>query len=197
LDASERDAAQIWAELHGSVPEPCTVVLMGVSGSGKTTIGALLVAGMHWNFLEGDDLHPAANVEKMRQGQPLNDADREPWLRAIAAVIDRWRAAGRSGVVACSALKRAYRDILIGPRTDVTLVYLQGSKELIAMRLAARHGHFMPVALLDSQFATLEEPTPEENPITIPISGQPHDIVVAIIRALAARGAGRVQPRPA
>jgi len=122
------------------------VVMMGVSGSGKTTAAVMLAAREGWQMLEGDSLHPPANVEKMRHGIPLTDEDRWPWLQAIAAEIDRWRAAGISGVVACSALKRSYRDLLIDGRPDVVLVYLQGSHELIANRLAARMGHYMPAA---------------------------------------------------
>jgi gluconokinase len=185
--ALERDAGSIWAELHGAITKPVVVVVMGVSGSGKTTASALLAAAMHWRFQEGDDLHPADNVAKMHSGTPLNDADRLPWLQAIAAVIDQWRVAGQSGVLTCSALKRAYRDIIIGARSDVTLVYMKGSRDLIGARMAARHEHFMPVALLDSQFATLEEPTPDENPIEVSVADPPHDIVVNIVRQLASR----------
>ena len=183
----QRDAGLIWSELHGAITKPVVVVVMGVSGSGKTTAAALLAAGMHWKFQEGDDLHPPANVAKMHSGIPLNDSDRLPWLQAIAGVIDRWREAGQSGVVTCSALKRAYRDIIIGNRPGVALAYLKGSRELIGARMAARHEHFMPVALLDSQFATLEEPAPDENAIVVSVGQPPHDIVVQIVRQLAAR----------
>jgi carbohydrate kinase (thermoresistant glucokinase family) len=138
-------------------------------------------------MLEGDKLHPPANIAKMSTGTPLDDDDRWPWLRAIAGAIDDWRANGVSGVVACSALKRAYRDILIGPRTDVVLVYLQGSHDLIATRMAARHGHFMPTGLLDSQFATLEEPGEAEHPIVASIAPAPDAIVDAIIEKLRQR----------
>lgn len=169
---------------------PVVVVVMGVSGSGKTTVAALLSAMMGWNYQEGDDLHPAANVEKMRRAVPLDDSDRRPWLEAIAHVIDGWRAAGQSGVVTCSALKRSYRDILIGPRADVVLVYLKGSYDEIARRLAARHEHFMPAALLESQFATLEEPGPGERPIKIGISGPPPALAAEIVRALRERAGG-------
>jgi gluconokinase len=114
------------------------VVVMGVSGSGKTTVAKLLAEALGCQFLEGDALHPPANVEKMRGGTPLTDADRLPWLCRIAQEIDGWRARGESGVVTCSALKRIYRDILIGDRSDVTLAYLKGSRELIQRRMAAR-----------------------------------------------------------
>jgi gluconokinase len=131
------------------------VVIMGVSGSGKTTIAALLAGRLQWEFEDGDWLHPAANVDKMHSGVALTDEDRRPWLQAIAAWIDQTRRAGRHGVVACSALKRRYRDVLIGARPDVRLVYLKGDEALIARRIAARHGHFMPAALLHSQFEAL------------------------------------------
>ena len=121
----------------------------------------------------------------MRGGTPLTDADRLPWLRRIAQEIDGWRARSQSGVVTCSALKRTYRDILIGDRSDVTLAYLKGSRELIQRRMAARHEHFMPVALLDSQFATLEEPAPDERAIVVDIGGSPESIVSQLIERLA------------
>ena len=162
-------------------------VVMGVSGSGKTTIARLMADRLGWQMLEGDKLHPPANVAKMRSGTPLDDADRWPWLQAIAARIDAWRDAGVSGVVACSALKRAYRDILIGPRPDVVLVYLQGTKALIAGRLAARKGHFMPPGLLDSQFQTLEAPTAEERPVVASIAPAPEVIAATIVGELKQR----------
>ena len=152
-------------------------VVMGVSGSGKTTIAERLAAAEHWPLLEGDAFHPPANIAKMAAGMPLTDDDRWPWLRAIAGAIDDYRARGKSAVVACSALRRAYREILIGDRNDVRLVYLRGSQALIAERLRARKGHFMPPALLASQFRTLEEPGPDEHPVTIEIGGTPDEIV--------------------
>ena len=160
------------------------LVVMGVSGSGKTTIAKGLAAAKGWSVLEGDAFHPPANVAKMAAGTPLTDADRWPWLRAIAAAIDADRARGESAVVACSALRRAYRDILIGDRPDVRLVYLKGSLTLIGERMRARHGHFMPPALLDSQFQTLEEPGADENPITVEISGTPDEVIRAILERL-------------
>ncbi|MDA8051799.1 MAG: gluconokinase [Rhodospirillales bacterium] len=167
---------------------------MGVSGSGKTTIATLLSARTGWRFQEGDELHPPANVEKMRLGIPLDDQDRLPWLEAIAAVIDRWRADRTQGVITCSALKRQYREIIIGRRPNVALVYLRGSKELIAKRMATRHGHFMPLALLDSQFATLEEPGPDERPIVVDVRGDPERIAAEILSGLALWGRVREPP---
>ena len=154
---------------------------MGVSGSGKTTVAKALAEHLGWRFQEGDALHPPQNVAKMAAGTPLSDADRWPWLTAIAAVIDGWRAAGVSGIVTCSALKRAYRQVLVGDRADVRLVYLAGSKALIAGRMAARTGHFMPAALLDSQLATLEPPGAEEHPIVMDIGPEPAVIVVELV----------------
>jgi len=155
---------------------------MGVSGSGKTTVAKALAEHLGWRFQEGDALHPPQNVAKMAAGTPLSDADRWPWLTAIAAVIDGWRAAGVSGIVTCSALKRAYRQVLVGDRADVRLVYLAGSKALIAGRMAARTGHFMPAALLDSQLATLEPPGAEEHPIVMDIGPEPAVIVAELVR---------------
>lgn len=169
---------------RGGAGSSLVLVIMGVSGSGKTTVGALLAGRLGWDFAEADDFHPAANIAKMRRGIPLDDADRLPWLRAIAAQIDRWRAEGKKGVVTCSALKRRYRDIIVGDRTGVRLVYLKGDRELVAHRLAARHGHFMPATLLDSQFADLEEPGPEERPIVVSIGDPPHALVERIVAAL-------------
>lgn len=160
------------------------LVVMGVSGSGKTMIAKRLAAAGGWTVLEGDSFHPPENVAKMQSGTPLTDEDRWPWLRTIAAAIDAYRARGESAVVACSALRRAYRDILIGDRRDVRLVYLKGSPVLIAERMQARRGHFMPPALLDSQFRTLEEPGPDENPVTVEIRGSPDDIVQTITERL-------------
>jgi carbohydrate kinase (thermoresistant glucokinase family) len=159
-------------------------IVMGVSASGKTTVAVPLAKRLGWEFLEGDELHPPANVAKMHSGTPLTDADRLPWLRAIAAHIDDWRAKGISGAVTCSALKRAYRDIIIGDRPDVRLVYLQGERDLLWQRASNRHGHFMPASLLDSQLATLEEPGPDENPITVHIGPPPEALVEEIIRRL-------------
>jgi carbohydrate kinase (thermoresistant glucokinase family) len=144
-------------------------VIMGVSGSGKSTVAKPLAARLGWAFQEGDDLHPPANIARMKAGIPLTDADRAPWLAAIAAWIDHQAALGAPGIVTCSALKRAYRDVLDTGRPQVRFVYLRGSEPLIAERVAARKGHFMPAALLDSQFADLEPPAGDENAIVIDI----------------------------
>jgi carbohydrate kinase (thermoresistant glucokinase family) len=168
-------------------PPPLVLVVMGVSGSGKTTVAAMLAGRLGWRFAEGDDFHPAANVAKMRSGTPLDDADRWPWLEAIAAQIDRWRAQRQRGVITCSALKRRYRAVIIGARDDVRLVYLDGSPELIAQRLASRTGHFFPPALLQSQFADLEPPLSEENAITVSVGDPPAVIVDRIVAVLTPR----------
>lgn len=160
------------------------LLVMGVAGSGKSTIAALMAGRLGWTFRDADDFHPPENVAKMSAGVPLTDADREPWLAAIAAWIDEKRATGRKGVVTCSALKRAYRDVLIGGRDDVRLVFLQGDRALVGARMAARRDHFMPTALLDSQFATLEAPTPDEQPVVVHVGGAPEEIVAAILSAL-------------
>lgn len=165
----------------------CVVVMMGVSGSGKTTIARGVAARLGWDMLEGDAYHPPSNIEKMSHGIPLDDADRLPWLQAIAQAIDAALAARRCTVVACSALKRSYRDILIGPRKNVALVYLQGSRALLDERMRHRAGHFMPPSLLDSQLATLEEPTPDESPIIVSVAPPPEQIVDAVIAALRER----------
>jgi gluconokinase len=165
---------------------PLVLVIMGVSSSGKTTVGAMLAGRLHWQFADADTFHSAANIEKMQSGVPLDDEDRIPWLHAIADQIDRWRAAKRHGVVTCSALKRRYRDILIGDRPDMRLVYLKGDKALIRRRILARHGHFMPASLLDSQFAALEEPGLDEHPLIASIDKPAAEIVDDLIAALAA-----------
>src|SRR5262249_25147482 len=137
-----------------------------------------------------DRFHPASNIEKMHSGFPLTDEDRRPWLESIAAWIDQTRNAGGHAILACSALKRRYRDVLIGTRADVRLVYLKGSEALITHRIAARHQHFMPAGLLRSQFEALEEPGADENPIVVSIEPRPCEIVEDIIRALDPYGAG-------
>jgi gluconokinase len=170
---------------EGALPSaPAVLIIMGVSGSGKSTIGTLLAMRLRWEFEDADWFHPAANVEKMHSGIPLTDEDRWPWLKAIAEWIDKARIAGRHAVIACSALKRRYRDILIGDRENVRLVYLKGDEALIARRFATRHEHFMPLSLLHSQFEALEEPAPNENPIIVSIEPPPREIVARILSAL-------------
>ena len=154
---------------------------MGVSGSGKSTIAAALAGRLQWTFEDGDRFHPASNVAKMRAGHPLTDEDRWPWLEAIAEEIGRVCKAGGHLVIACSALKRAYRNVLLRGRDDVRFVFLNGSQALIAARLAARKGHFMPAGLLDSQFKTLEPPQADERPITVSIDAPVATIVDNII----------------
>ena len=188
MTGTDQQPQRVWSPaLAHTVARPLIVVVMGVSGSGKSTVAALLAAALGCQFQEGDDLHPRENVEKMRSGTPLTDADRLPWLRKIAEEIDGWRARRECGVLTCSALKRSYRNIIIGDRDDVVLVYLKGSPDLIHRRMAARHEHFMPIALLDSQFETLEETTPDERPIIVDVGGKPPDIAHAIVRQLEAR----------
>ncbi|HET6726139.1 MAG TPA: gluconokinase [Gammaproteobacteria bacterium] len=160
------------------------VVIMGVSGSGKTTVGALLAGRLNWAFADADDFHNAANIAKMHSGVPLDDADRKPWLAALARQIDEWMEGGVNGIVTCSALKRRYRDVIIGQRPGVRLVYLKGDKSVIARRMTARHGHFMPTALLDSQLDALEEPDPDEHAIVVPIDAPPSVLVERILSLL-------------
>jgi gluconokinase len=188
------------------------IVVMGVSGSGKTTVGTLLASRLGWPYAEADDLHSPENIAKMASGQPLTDADRRPWLEAIAGWIDSRADAGGSGVVTCSALKRSYRDLLRGsldasrprpgrrgaqagsldasrPRPgrrgdSVRIVYLAGSRDLIARRLTGRRDHFMTAAMLDSQFADLEPPEPDEGVLCVPIDRSPADTVDAILAGL-------------
>lgn len=160
------------------------LLVMGVSGSGKTTVAEILATSLDCEFQEGDALHPPANVAKMRAGVALDDADRWPWLEQIAARIDEWRKQGRGGIVTCSALKRAYRDAVIGQSGDVRLVYLKGSHELIRARMAKRRDHYMPLALLDSQFAALQEPTPDEHAVVVGIDATPDEIAARILAAL-------------
>ena len=157
---------------------------MGVSGSGKSTIATALAERLSWAFEDGDKFHPASNVAKMHAGHPLTDEDRRPWLQAIADEIDRVCRAGGHVVIACSALKRAYRDVLVHGRKDVRMVFLDGSQALIAGRLASRKGHFMPAGLLDSQFKTLEPPQADEHAITASIDAPVETIVNDIVAQL-------------
>ncbi len=160
------------------------LVVMGVSGAGKTTVGELIAKRLGWLFVDGDDLHPQANIDKMRSGVPLTDVDRAPWLAAIGAWIDARAEASEPGVVACSALKRAYRDALRAGRPQVRVVYLRGSQTEIAARLAHRSGHFWPAKLLASQFADLEEPSVDEDAIVVDIAKTPVAVAKAVIDQL-------------
>lgn len=156
------------------------VILMGVSGAGKTFIGKRLAAELHWSFYEGDDYHPQSNVAKMSRGMALTDADRAPWLDALHELIVELRAKDEAAILTCSALKRAYRDRLVGGRNDVRIVYLRGSYELIQQRLKDRRGHFMKADLLASQFEVLEAPDASEDVLTVDISQKPKTIVETI-----------------
>lgn len=167
---------------------PTVLVLMGVSGSGKSTIARELQRLLGWPFQEGDDLHPPANVEKMRAGHPLDDADRQPWLAAVGRWIDARLAAREAGIITCSNLKRAYRDITIGRRRGVTLVYLKGDLTTIGQRVAARSHRYMPRSLLGSQFETLEEPGPDEQAITVAVHDSVEETVLEVLRQLGAEG---------
>jgi carbohydrate kinase (thermoresistant glucokinase family) len=164
---------------------PQVLLLMGVSGSGKSTVALELQRVLGWPFQEGDDLHPAANVEKMRAGHPLDDADRMPWLQAVAKWIDDRLAAGEPGIITCSNLKRAYRQITVGDRHGVTLVYLKGEEQVIHDRIAQRQHRYMPPSLLQSQFDTLEEPGPDEHPLVIVVHGAIAQIVTELLKRLA------------
>jgi len=161
------------------------IVVMGVSGAGKSTVGRIVAERLGCPFRDADSFHPKANIEKMSRGAPLTDEDRWPWLQAIASWIAEHRAAGTTCVVTCSALKRAYRDIVTNKQNgDVRLVYLKGDFDLIAARLKARKGHFMPPALLQSQFAALEEPAPDEHALTVPIDATPEEIAEEVLKRL-------------
>ena len=160
------------------------LVVMGVSGSGKSTVAAMLAERLGAEYVDADWLHPKANVEKMQRGIPLDDEDRWPWLRAIAARMHELRAKGRGCVVACSALKRAYRDVLRDGSADVRFVHLHGPAEAIAPRLSSRDGHFMPASLLASQFAALEPPQADEGAIVVSVELAPAEIVEAIVTSL-------------
>jgi gluconokinase len=160
------------------------VIVAGVSGSGKTTVSALLAGHMHWRFADGDDFHPAANIEKMRAGIPLTDADRWPWLQAIGAWMDERIARGESAVVGCSALRRSYRDLLLDGRPDAQMVFLAADRDVLTRRLAARAGHFFPEQLLASQLEALEPPGPDERVIRVVPADTPDGTVAAIIAVL-------------
>jgi carbohydrate kinase (thermoresistant glucokinase family) len=177
IEAMEAAAVQL-------VP-PVVLVLMGVSGSGKSTIALELQRVLQWPFQEGDNLHPPANIEKMRSGRPLNDADRLCWIQAIARCIDRRLAAHEPGIVTCSNLKRAYRQITIGNRHGVRLVFLKGDEQVIQDRIVRRQHPYMPPTLLRSQFEALEEPREDEHPIIVTVHCSVAHIVTEVLRQLA------------
>jgi gluconokinase len=160
------------------------LLVMGVAGAGKSTLAAAVAQRLGWPLLEADDLHPAANVAKMRAGEPLTDADRAPWLAAVSRAIDGWAAEGRPGVVACSALKRAYRDTLRDGRPQVRIVYPAIGEVLAEARVAQRRGHYYPASLVASQFAALEPPAPDEDAITLDAAAPIADQVAAVIATL-------------
>jgi gluconokinase len=168
--------------------KPVVLVVMGVSGCGKTTVAALLAGRLGWPFEEGDALHPPSNIEKMKAGHPLTDDDRGPWLEKVAEWVEERLDAGESGLITCSALKRSYREVINRRGSGVMFVYLAGSRETVATRLAARHGHFMPASLLDSQFADLEEPTSDEPEIRVDIGPAPGVIAQGIVNDLGLDG---------
>jgi gluconokinase len=180
IDPAEAAAAR-------AVP-PTVLVLMGVSGSGKSTVALELQRVLGWPFQEGDDLHPPANVEKMRSGRPLDDADRLPWLQAIARWVDTQLAANEPGIITCSNLKRAYRKITIGSRLGVRLVYLKGEERLIHDRVVQRRHRYMPPALLRSQFETLEEPGDDEHAVIVSVYQAVSETVTELLRQLVNNG---------
>ena len=156
------------------------IVLMGVSGCGKTTVGTKLASHLGWEYQEGDALHPQENILKMSDGVPLNDDDRKPWISRISDWIDSHCEAGRDGVISCSALKESYRRTIRGNQKDVQFIYLRGTRELLSRRLSQRKDHFMPPDLLESQLNLLEEPSADEHAIVVTIDRTPNDLVMTI-----------------
>ncbi|CAN5755155.1 gluconokinase [soil metagenome] len=179
-----RDVARLPLPISPPIPQPVVLVVMGVSGCGKTTVAALLAGRLGWPFEEGDALHPQANIDKMKAGHPLDDDDRAPWLEKVADWVGERLDAGGSGLITCSALKRSYRNKINRRGSGVVFVYLHGSYDTIAARLAARHGHFMPTKLLDSQFAGLQEPGADEPAIRVDVGPAPSEIADTVIAML-------------
>jgi gluconokinase len=167
------------------------VIIWGVSGAGKTKIGELLAQELHWKFYDADDFHPQVNIDKMERGEPLTDEDRQPWLQSLREAITRSLSANENAVLACSALKRKYRELL-RVNADVKFVFLHGSRARIADQLKQRRGHFMDPALLDSQFADLEEPESSEDMLTIELTGEPDELVEQIRQKLSPSRTGVV-----
>jgi carbohydrate kinase (thermoresistant glucokinase family) len=160
------------------------VLVAGVAGTGKTTVGSLLAERLGWPFTDADALHPAANIAKMRAGHPLTDADRRPWLAAVRARMDAYTAGAESAVMACSGLKRSYREQLLAGRPEAYMVFLHATREVLEARLRARHGHFFLAGMLDSQLADLQDPEPDENVVVVEAAGTPDQIVDVIIQRL-------------
>lgn len=173
-----------------ALTEPVVLVVMGVSGSGKSTVAALLAGRLGWAFEEGDALHPQTNIDKMAAGNPLTDQDRYPWLEKVAKWVDRRLDHGENGVITCSALKRSYRNIINRRGSGVVFVFLSGSPETIGARLSERHGHFMPASLLASQFADLEELSQDEPGIRIDVGPAPGVIAQRIMDKFGLRPSG-------
>jgi len=180
---SVRPTARASAALQAA-GSPSVLVVMGVSGCGKSTTAAAIAESLGWPMLEGDSLHPAANILKMSAGTPLNDEDRDPWLREIGRHVEDWTARGGTGVVTCSSLKRRYRDTIARGSDKVCFVYIQGLQSEIAPRLNRRTGHFMPSTMLDSQFAALEEPAENEIVLYVDVTATCDEIVAAALDVL-------------
>ena len=174
----------VTAPVPAPAPAPLCVVVMGVSAVGKTTVAVQLAERLGLPYAEADDFHPPANVARMRAGTPLDDADREPWLRALGAWLGERAADGSGGVITCSALKRRYRDTLRAACPGVIFVHLSGSRELIAERIGGRTGHFMPASLLDSQFAALEPLGPDEHGVVLDVGPAAEQLVAEAARLL-------------
>lgn len=160
------------------------LIVAGVAGSGKTTVGALIAGRLHWRFADADAFHPEANLAKMRSGVPLTDEDRQPWLHAVAEWMDARIASGESGVVTCSALRRSYREMLLSGRPEATMVFLQVSRDVLARRLASRPGHFFPSRLLDSQLQAFQPPQPDEGVPTVLAEGETTEVAARVIAAV-------------
>lgn len=172
------------------------IVLMGVSGAGKTTVGSILAGRLGWRFEEGDALHPQANIEKMTAGHALTDGDRAPWLESVARWVEQCLDSGTNGIITCSALRRSYRDVINRRGNGAVFVFLSGSRATIAPRVAARQDHFMPAALLGSQYADLESPGPGEPAVTVDVGPPPTVIAQGILDALGIAGVA-LRSRPA